>query len=618
MKTEQFQRGTIIVTLLAILLLAAGASAQNLFFGAAGDEGVVAEIMTNGSGSTYATLGFTFPSGLAFDTNGDLFVAGDPDSDGVGGNNIIEVNANRPQKIFSTTVKRPFELAFNSAGDLFEADYSSSNIYEFTNHAGILVSNVNVFASGLNGPFGLAFDNAGNLFESDVGSSNIYKFTTNGTKTLFASGLSYPAWLAFNGAGNLFASVGFSNIYEFTTNGGESVFATNLPEPSALAFNRAGVLFVMCDGYSSSLIEILPNKTRISLGPASYGGGLAFQGMTLPVSAPFASSITTPNLFVASANNGILEISQVGTQTTFASTIYAGNGGPIQPYQMTFDSYGNLFGTSQSGWVFGFPVGGIQGSLASLGPATTAGGLALNSVGAVFVANDSANNILEVMPNGSTNVFASGLDNPQGLAFDRAGDLFEADESSGKIYEFTNNAGTLNSNSTVFATGLGQPIGLAFDSSGDLFEADERNGNINEFTNNNGTLSSSPFLFASGLSEPWSLTFNSAGDLLETDHGSGNVYEFAPNGTRITLASGLSNIYGLAFEPVPALQASSLNGTIQVTVTMPSPYYSTILQASPDLVNWASICTNTPPFAFTNTSPSSQYFYRAVLNQSLY
>ena len=34
---------------------------------------------------------------------------------------------------------------------------------------------------------------------------------------------------------------------------------------------------------------------------------------------------------------------------------------------------------------------------------------------------------------------------------------------------------------------------------------------------------------------------------------------------------------------------------------MPSPYYSTIIQASTDLVNWVNIYTNTPPFTFTDS-----------------
>jgi len=84
------------------------------------------------------------------------------------------------------------QLIYASPGDLFESDFGSGNIFEFT--AGGTRS---TFASGLNGPLGLAFDSAGNLFEADFGSGNIYEFTPGGTRSTFASGLNAPTFLAF-------------------------------------------------------------------------------------------------------------------------------------------------------------------------------------------------------------------------------------------------------------------------------------------------------------------------------------------------------------------------------------------------------------------------------------
>ena len=47
---------------------------------------------------------------------------------------------------------------------------------------------------------------AQNLFEADYGSGNIYEFTPGGAKSTFASGLGYPEAVAFNNAGDLFVS----------------------------------------------------------------------------------------------------------------------------------------------------------------------------------------------------------------------------------------------------------------------------------------------------------------------------------------------------------------------------------------------------------------------------
>ena len=62
--------------------------------------------------------------------------------------------------------------------------------------------------------------------------------------------------------------------------------------------------------------------------------------------------------------------------------------------------------------------------------------------------------------------FASGLNDPSGLAFDSAGNLFVADAVSGAVYKFTP-AGVR----TTFASGLSYPNGLAFDRAGNLFVA---------------------------------------------------------------------------------------------------------------------------------------------------
>jgi hypothetical protein len=168
--------------------------------------------------------------------------------------------------------------------------------------------------------------------------------------------------------------------------------------------------------------------------------------------------------------------------------------------------------------------------------------------------------------------FAYGFSGPEGLDLDSLDNLFEADYS-GNIYEFTS-GGVLES---TIAPLSGIAIGLTFDSAGNLF-------------------------VSTWLNDPYSPPDDS-------------IYKITPGGVESTFASGLDYPEYMAFQPMPELAAVVTNGVFQVAVSMPSPYHSTIIQASTNLVNWVNIYTNTPPFTFTNsmTETLPQYFYRAVL-----
>jgi chitobiase/beta-hexosaminidase-like protein len=128
-------------------------------------------------------------------------------------------------------------------GNLFVADQGSGNIFKFTPDGGR-----STFASGLGSPFDLAFDSAGNLFVTDWGGSggHISKFTPDGTRSTFAQG-GFPEGLAFDNAGNLF--VVFSDteeIFKFTPAGARSTIAQNvglgLDLVAHLAFQRTQAL----------------------------------------------------------------------------------------------------------------------------------------------------------------------------------------------------------------------------------------------------------------------------------------------------------------------------------------------------------------------------------------
>jgi len=132
------------------------------------------------------------------------------------------------------------------------------------------------------------------------------------------------------------------------------------------------------------------------------------------------------------------------------------------------------------------------------------------------------------------------------------GDLFESDLNSGTINKFAPD-GTRS----IFATGLNWPNGLAFDSAGNLYEGDQASGSINKFAPD-GTRST----FATGLNNPAGLACDRRGNLFEADWLSGTIYKFAPDGARSTFATGVGP-YGLAFDSAGNLFSSNGNNTIE-------------------------------------------------------
>jgi sugar lactone lactonase YvrE len=317
-----------------------------------------------------------------------------------------------------------------------------------------------------------------------------------------------------------------------------------------------------------------------------------------------AGSAGGQNLFVSfigPGNGEICEITPKGIASTFTNTV-------DQPRGLAVNSAGNLYAGSYYGGVYDFTANGTQNSFAS--PGGIIYGEAFDSLGDLFVSDYHDGDVFEIFPSGAVNTFASGLQGPEGLAFDSRGDLYVACHSGGDIIEFA--GGT----ESTFASGLSLPAGLAFDGSGNLFVSCQTGDDIIEISTN-GTKST----FASGLDDPNGIAFDNMGNLYVAETGGYDIVKYTPTGfpSLFAFGFGTDEPSGVAFEPVPYLRAAATNGTFQITVTMPSPYYPTILQSSTNMVSWRAIYTNTPPFIFTNPAADSpQSFYRAMVDTNVF
>ena len=73
--------------------------------------------------------------------------------------------------------------------------------------------------------------------------------------------------------------------------------------------------------------------------------------------------------------------------------------------------------------------------------------------------------------------------------------------------------------------------------------------------------------------------------------------------------------YGFLATPSASLRGTNVAGQFRLTVSGPS--YPTIIEVSSNILDWANVYTNTPPFTFTDSASTSlsRRFYRALVPQ---
>jgi DNA-binding beta-propeller fold protein YncE len=157
--------------------------------------------------------------------------------------------------------------------------------------------------------------------------------------------------------------------------------------------------------------------------------------------------------------------------------------------------------------------------------------------------------------NGTGSIFArASLGNPEGEAFDQAGNLYVANEGHNTITKFnTTGVPSLFYADPGDGSILNYPTGLAFDQAGNLYVANDGNNNIEKFTTNGvATVFATDDGSDNILNGPEGLAFDTSSNLFVANDG-GFISKFSPTGTFLGQfgdSSFLNSPVGIAFDKV--------------------------------------------------------------------
>lgn len=552
-------------------------------------NGTVGYINAVGDGGLAPEAQLLLPSGVAVDSNGNVYIAdtGDNLIRIVATTGIINTIAGIGYPGFlgdgsvatASSLNHPEDVAVDSSNNIFIADTLNGVIRKITSDGNIntVVGSSSSIgyagdggaatSAGLIEPFAVVVDSKGQIYIAEPADGRIRMVDTKGNiNTIAGTGT--------NGFGG---------------DGGDPTKA-QLNLPTGVAVDSSGNLYI-ADSLNARVREMAGSAINTIAG----NGGLSYSGDGGPgtkaqLNSPQAVATDgAGNLYIAdTANNVVRKVASGGTISTILGNGTAGSGNSQLngPQGVAADSAGNVYvSDTQNARVLkisggavttvagsGKPGFGGDGSSATSAQLNTPVGLAVDSAGNLYIADFGNNRIRKVTPGNTISTVAgtaqgfggdgglataAQLNAPQGVALDKAGNLYITDTLNNRLRVVSNGiistvagtgtAGLAGDGGPATSAQLVSPAGIAVDGAGNIFISDTST-RIRRVTPGGPivTVGGGPVAGYSGdgglatnaaLNGPSGLAIDSKGNLYVADTNNNAVRMLQPMGSGITAAA---------------------------------------------------------------------------------
>lgn len=450
-------------------------------------------------------------------------------------------------------LKQAEGIAADSAGNLYVADAANHRVRKvsrtsvITTLAGTGVAGFSgdggpSAAAQLNAPYGLASDGQGNIYIADLGNARIRRIGTDGMITTIAGG---------------------GSLAPGDANDGSPATMIKLSSPRNVALDGRGALFFSdFNGHRVYRIDLTAGAMTAVAGTGASGtgggSGLATQAQ---LSYPTALGLDrNGSLYIADSQNHAIRKVTAGIISTFAHV--------TTPTGLIIDGFGTVYVADPAvGQILTFPVNGKPAvySVAALD-------LGFGSDGYLYASQGQS--VIRVAYSGASTIVAGGgslasgdqgpatnalLQGPNGVAVDTVGNMYVADQGNHRIRKVapdgtistiagTGEIGDLGDGGLAAQAQLSSPSSVTVDTFGNLYIADTGNHRIRK-VNPVGVIL--PVSFPN-LNTPVYAAADSGGNIFVADagvsSGNGAILKRTPAGAITQLANHLGSPGGFALD----------------------------------------------------------------------